>query len=631
MRKKTLSKALAMAASLVLCASMAAAPVYAADTQEKEETVYVKADAEGNTQTVIVSDWLKNKKKLTEIKDVSDLNNIENVKGDETYQKGKKNNITWDSNGNDIYYQGKTDKELPVSMQVTYYLDGKEISPKNLAGKSGKVRVRYEFTNHEVHNGIYTPFTMITAVVLPTEHFSNVKMKNAKDISDGSKHILMGIAFPGLSDSLKLKESTIGQKFDIPDSFEFTADVKDFQMTVTATVASADTLSEFGLDKVDTIDELNDSLTTLSNASEKLVNGSGELLSGVKELRDASKTLKSGTSVLNKKTKELSKGLNTLDSKKDDLISGAKKLKKGTKDLKSGTSELEKKTKSLPSMMRELAAGLESMKSLTGSLPSQQKLQELASGLNSITSSFETIKSANTQYSQALQGQIDSLTAMLGRGNITDHADIGDIKTAIGTMQAVQTKMKDENDTIDQQSRALSSSLAPAKALIQKLSDPSTQASFKKLNSLDTKELTNAASSLRSAAVKLNKGAGDLASGQSSLVSGTSQLGQGIHTAASGGKKLSSATATLASGGSKLSSGTDALYTGADTLNSGLIQFNQDGIQRLVNIMDNDVQNTLDRINDTVKQGEKYQTFTKKAKGTKGSVKFMIETEEIEK
>ena len=525
MRKKTLSKALAMAASLVLCASMAAAPVYAADSQEKEETVYVKADAEGNTQTVIVSVWLKNKKKSAKIKDATDLNDIENVKGDETFQKGSKHSITWDANGNDIYYQGKTDKELPVSMQVTYYLDGKEISPKDLVGKSGKVRVRYEFTNHDVHNGIYTPFTMITAVILPTEHFSNVKMENARDISDGSKHILMGVAFPGLSDSLKLKDSAIGQKFDIPDSFEFTADVKDFQMTVTATVASADTLSEFGLDKVDTIDELNDSLTTLSNASEKLVNGSGELLSGVKELRDASKTLKNGTAVLNKKTKELSKGLNTLD----DLISGAKKLSKGTKDLKAGTSELEKKTKSLPSMMKELASGLENIKSLTGSLPSRQKLQELASGLDSITSSFETIKSANIQYSQALQGQIDSLTAMLGRGTVSDSADVGDIRTAIGTMQAIQGKMKDENDTIDQQSKALSSSLAPAKALIQKLSDPSTQASFKKLNSLDTRELTTAASSLRSAAVKLNKGAGDLSSGQSDLVSGTNQLGQGIH------------------------------------------------------------------------------------------------------
>lgn len=90
MRKKTLSRALAMAASLVLCASMAAAPVYAADSQEKEETVYVKADAEGNTQTVIVSDWLKNKKKAAEIKDATDLNDIENVKGDETFQKGSK-------------------------------------------------------------------------------------------------------------------------------------------------------------------------------------------------------------------------------------------------------------------------------------------------------------------------------------------------------------------------------------------------------------------------------------------------------------------------------------------------------------------------------------------------------------
>ena len=140
MRKKKLSRTLAMAASMILCASMAAAPVYAADSQEKEETVYVKADAEGNTQTVIVSDWLKNKKKSAEIKDATDLNDIENVKGDETFQKGGKHSITWDANGNDIYYQGKTDKELPVSMQVTYYLDGKEISRRiwwERAEKSG--------------------------------------------------------------------------------------------------------------------------------------------------------------------------------------------------------------------------------------------------------------------------------------------------------------------------------------------------------------------------------------------------------------------------------------------------------------------------------------------------------------
>lgn len=171
MRKRRLSKALAMflAAALTI---PAAVPVAASEsTADKEETVYVKTDANGEEKTVIVSDWLKNFSGEAKIKDATDLTDVENVKGNETYKRGKKDSITWNANGKDIYYQGTSDKNLPVSMKVTYYLDGKEISPKKLVGKSGKVKIRYEYENHsavtKTINGkqttVYTPFTMITA------------------------------------------------------------------------------------------------------------------------------------------------------------------------------------------------------------------------------------------------------------------------------------------------------------------------------------------------------------------------------------------------------------------------------------------------------------------------------------
>ena len=113
---------------------------YAAEP-EKEETVYVKAGADGSTDKIIVSNWLKNGDGAQEIKDESELSGIKNVKGDETFtQNGK--DITWQAEGNDIYYQGETTKTLPVGVKVTYYLDGKEISPEELAGRSGKVRIR---------------------------------------------------------------------------------------------------------------------------------------------------------------------------------------------------------------------------------------------------------------------------------------------------------------------------------------------------------------------------------------------------------------------------------------------------------------------------------------------------------
>ena len=272
MRKRRLSKALAMflAAALTI---PAAVPVAASEsTADKEETVYVKTDANGEEKTVIVSDWLKNFSGEAKIKDATDLTDVENVKGNETYKRGKKDNITWNAKGNDIYYQGTSDKNLPVSMKVTYYLDGKEISPKKLVGKSGKVKIRYEYENHsavtKTINGkqttIYTPFTMITAAILNTDNFSNVKATNGKVISDGNKHIVIGVAMPGLADSLNLKNTSIGSNFDIPEDFEITADVEDFQMTVTATVANSDTLSEFGLDDAGDLSELTDSLKDLA-------------------------------------------------------------------------------------------------------------------------------------------------------------------------------------------------------------------------------------------------------------------------------------------------------------------------------------------------------------------------------
>lgn len=112
----------------------------------KEETVYILADANGNAESAIVSEWLKNPEKLDALSDVSELKDIENVKGRETFEK-KGNVLEWQADGNDIYYQGVTTKEAPVTVNVSYYLDGKKISPKDLAGKSGNVKIRFDYTN----------------------------------------------------------------------------------------------------------------------------------------------------------------------------------------------------------------------------------------------------------------------------------------------------------------------------------------------------------------------------------------------------------------------------------------------------------------------------------------------------
>ena len=124
----------------------------AAELQQKiskDETVYVLTGADGSVKKIIVSDWLKNELGSASVADKSDLSDIENVKGDESYTINGDNMTVWDAQGNDIYYQGNIQKELPVGLSVRYYLDGKSVSPEELKGKSGKVTIRFDYENRQ--------------------------------------------------------------------------------------------------------------------------------------------------------------------------------------------------------------------------------------------------------------------------------------------------------------------------------------------------------------------------------------------------------------------------------------------------------------------------------------------------
>ena len=85
----------------------------------KDETVYVLAAADGAVEQIIVSDWIKNTLGSDSVSDVSDLTDVENVKGEEGYTLDGDNMRVWDARGADIYCQGRTEKALPVDLTVT--------------------------------------------------------------------------------------------------------------------------------------------------------------------------------------------------------------------------------------------------------------------------------------------------------------------------------------------------------------------------------------------------------------------------------------------------------------------------------------------------------------------------------
>lgn len=95
-------------------------------------------------------------------------------------------------------------KSLPVKMSVQYTLDGKSISPEELAGKSGHVTMRFDYENMQWENvkidgkteKIYVPFTVMTGMLLDSEAFQNVEVSNGKLMDDGNHIAVAGLAFP---------------------------------------------------------------------------------------------------------------------------------------------------------------------------------------------------------------------------------------------------------------------------------------------------------------------------------------------------------------------------------------------------------------------------------------------------
>ena len=112
-RKKAVGASVAVGMRMV----MGVSPVLAANTDiSKEETVYVNANADGSEDQITVSNWLKNAGTEKNLKDESELKDIKNVKGDEEFTQSG-NELTWQTAGEDIFYQGTAAKEPPVSVR----------------------------------------------------------------------------------------------------------------------------------------------------------------------------------------------------------------------------------------------------------------------------------------------------------------------------------------------------------------------------------------------------------------------------------------------------------------------------------------------------------------------------------
>lgn len=421
-KNRKIKRKIAASVAVGMSVMMGVTPAFAASGTSdsdvyKEETVYVNAKASGKTDKVTVSNWLKNSGSVSgNLEDESTLSDIKNVKGDEKYTAdGDK--LTWSTDSEDIYYQGTTDKKLPVSVKLKYYLDGKEMKPSELKGKSGHLKITVDYKNNEKKNvsvdgkdtEVYTPFVMMTGMILPNETFSNVTIDNGKIISDGNKNIVVGFGMPGLKDSLNLSSEET-DKVTIPESLSIEADVKDFTMSSTYTVALSDLLDDVDMDSIVNVDDLQNALDDLEDAALQLVSGSDTLADGAGTLADGVNSYTEGVDTLNAGIQKYLGSNGELNGSVTEYVNGVNKVVKGVQDYTSGVNTLADGVSSYVDGEKQLAAGASQLTQLsTGLKKVQSAIAKMEASTDGKGKDREDIKVASSELAAGTQALEDSL------------------------------------------------------------------------------------------------------------------------------------------------------------------------------------------------------------------------------
>ena len=667
----------------------------------KEESVYVKADASGNVKKTTVSEWLKNPEKGT-ISDTSELKDIKNVKGDETFETGSNNNVSWKSEGNDIYYQGTIDKELPVDVKVSYKLDGKSISPKDLKGKSGKVEIQFSYDNKSKQtvnvNGedveMYTPFTMVSAMMLSSDEYSNVSVENGKLISDGDKNIVVGVAFPGLANDLNLKD--LDMDIDIPETVTITADVKDATVGTSITMASAELMNEFGLDYIDSFDDLQDSIDDLEDATNQLVDGSKEAADGSKELADGAGTLNDGAGTLASGAGTLADGVNTLNEKSGTLVSGVNTLASGVQAYTGGVEEIYAGSNDLVSGAQALASGADTLN--TNIASAADGANSLVAGAQSLKNGLKTAKDMldegvkvlnnvteeNIKNSVTATVSTDKVTASVNKPEVAaivnqhiDENTTAEEKEAI--TKAVEDALEQCTASVDKDSievektvngnaQLITQSVKGAQDYMNGVGTSLTQSSGSKeqpsvwdgVNGIESgastlagylglgdgktltigtgaaglasgsKKLLAGTQKLQAGASQLHDNSAPLMAGVTSLKDGGSQLASGVSQLASGANQVADGAGTLSNGTQTLLDGANTLADGNQTLADGMQEYKEEAIDKLTDLFNGDISGVTDRIDAMTNLAKEYKSFAGISDGVSGTTKFIIETEGID-
>lgn len=564
----------------------------------KDETVYVFLNPDGSVRSQTVSGWLHNPDGLRGVSERVSLTNIKNVKSD-LAPTLRGDLLSWDTDDTDVYYQGQTELTPPVTMAVSYTLDGRAIAPSELAGRSGRVTITLRFVNNtgrtQTVNGksrtVYTPFAVAAVCNLPADTFKNVTCGGLPLVAEGNNQVVALAAVPGLKESLGDSYDLLRDEagLELKDTFTITADVTDFSMGSILAAVTSD-LPLDSLKKAADFDSLTAALDELQAAAGTLKEGTaalsdgmgtfagklGELAAGIDSLAGGIDALADGAGQVTAGAAELKNGAGALYGGVQTAAGGAKSLQSGAADLKAGAAELQTGAASLNRNTQSLKAGAAQISQGVGDYTKainqlfasiMGKLPELEEQMDGVQTTVTQQMNTTAAHIQAAAGDMNrimtTLSTLIGQIDAMEQDGAADLSVIDPLKTTALTLYEQLNDHIGSL-QALGVDLENLSGTAQRITgDISEQYSQMK------QKLASMQQELAEKSAQLSAGAGELADGAGQLAAGTEQLAGGASSLSAGAGQLAEGTDTLASGAGKLEQGAAALAAGADRLADG--------------------------------------------------------------
>lgn len=644
--------------SILLCSMLCYTMPILAFT--KDETVYSNLDGNGNVYQTTVSNHLKNTEGENILKDLSDLMNIENVNGEQKLEKNG-NTLIWEANGEDIYYQGTTEKELPIECKVIYSLNGEEISKEDIKGKTGKIKITLEFTNKESRkvyiNGkqktMYVPFTVACGTVINNEKAKNIEVVNGKAIDNGNKTMVFGIALPGIQESLGISKN----KVEIPTTVSIEMEAREFELGEIYIFATPKVIEDEDLSFFDELDKMYGKIDELQDSSRSIKEGADALAEGMNTLKTGMETASKSKALDKKALTEIGEQAantagNTIEKQKNEIgkqaenevtktiskqeeIIGKQATNEAVKTVakqeetigKNAANEtskiIEKQKEGIVKQATNIAQN--TLKQKMNSIKkeaSETALKEVEKEIktkseieNQAMSGIRAYLKANPNY-EALYNTLDSSQKKLFEEaikqtavSVADEAQktttIAVKKVAEGTAETVATKITSEvaRGTAETVSETVAKEVAneTAKKVARTVAGEVANQTAKNVAGTVAKEVAN-------------ETAKNVAGTVASEVASQTAIG----TAETVANEVKNQVI------SNMNKGVNELSNGANALSEGIDTFNKEGIDKMCNMIKGEVKDLQDRIEKLQDLANEYNTFTRLEENIQGNVKFVM-------